>query len=237
MTSWPGTRAATNGIAVVIPARNEADRLGRSLEAVLESVDDVRSYSDACVRIVLVLDSCTDASADIAAAFGGVDILECELGVVGAVRHVGARYACELLGDDGWIACTDADSVVPARWLRTHLEAASAGFDMLLGTVRPDPDELQDHLLRRWRDAHLLIDGHPHVHGANLGISNRMYRTSGGFAAVQTHEDALLAEAVQGLGGRILRTGESPVLTSARMTGRAPAGMAAYLTNLSQKGA
>ena len=66
--------------------------------------------------------------------------------------------------------------------------------------VRPDPAELDADLLDSWNQAHRLTDGHPHVHGANLGISAEMYARSGGFADVAAHEDVLLATRVRELG-------------------------------------
>ncbi len=104
---------------------------------------------------------------------------------------------------------------------------------MLLGLVRPDPAELGADLLGAWNQAHRLTDGHPHVHGANLGISADMYARSGGFPDVAAHEDVLLATRVRELGGTVVSTASSPVLTSARLFGRAPTGMAQYLTGLS----
>ena len=139
------------------------------------------------------------------------------------------------LATPSWLACTDADSAVPADWLITHFEHALAGTELLLGLVRPDPAELSVGLLESWKLAHRLADGHPHVHGANFGISADMYKRAGGFADVAVHEDVLLATRVRELGGRVVSTSSSPVLTSARLSGRAPSGMAEYLTALSDR--
>jgi len=49
------------------------------------------------------------------------------------------------------------------------------------------------------------------------------------------HEDVLLASAVRQIGGRVFSTGSSPVLTSSRMSGRAPDGMARYLGALAEE--
>ena len=131
-----------------------------------------------------------------------------------------------------WIACTDADSAVPADWLQTQLLHARSGVELLLGTVRPDPQELAAGVLAAWRLRHLIADGHPHVHGANLGVRADTYLAAGGFPDVASHEDVLLSRAVRAAGGRVLSTGASPVLTSGRSNGRAPEGMAHYLREL-----
>src|SRR6478609_7131631 len=103
-------------------------------------------------------------------------------------------------GGDGprpgvWIGSTDADSAVPPDWLLTQLRYADEGVDLVLGTVRPDPAELPDPVVRRWLNRHDLADGHPHVHAANLGVRADIYRAVGGFAGVDVHEDVFLAAA------------------------------------------
>ena len=44
--------------------------------------------------------------------------------------------------DDIWIACTDADSRVPADWLEHQVQLADGGVDLVLGTVELVGDEL-----------------------------------------------------------------------------------------------
>src|SRR5690606_39684918 len=39
-------------------------------------------------------------------------------------------------------------------------------------------------------------DGHPHVHGANLGVSAAAYRAVGGFPPLAAHEDQALVAAL-----------------------------------------
>ena len=55
-------------IAVVLPAHNEEEHLGRALLAVQRAADALhRLRPDVDVRVTVVLDSCTDGSAGIAA--------------------------------------------------------------------------------------------------------------------------------------------------------------------------
>jgi hypothetical protein len=134
-----------------------------------------------------------------------------------------------------WIACSDADSVVPPDGLRTQLEHARRGTDMVLGTVRPDPGDVPPAVLDSWYPRHVVTDGHPHVHGANLGLRGDTYLAPGGFADVAMHEDVLLSRAVRAVGGRLVSTGDSPVITSGRTDGRSPGGLADYLRELGQQ--
>lgn len=222
------------GLVVVIPVRNEESRLGRCLAALDRARRRIRSVPDADgpVRVVLVLDRCTDRSAEIAATRDWVEVVVTDHGRVGAARAAGVAYALATSTHplpDTWIACTDGDSAVPTDWLQTHRRHAASGADLLLGTVRPDPRELTSSALRLWYSQHSLIDGHRHVFGANLGINAEMYLRTGGFADVKAHEDHRLAHAVRQLCGRVVSTSASPVLTSGRVVGRTGAGFAEYL--------
>lgn len=231
-------RAPRPRLVVVIPARNEERRLPRALSAVAaaeQALRDATAGQGPASRVVVVLDRCTDGSLAVLADWPDVQVVHSDHGRVGAARALGIGRALTTPADGltpGWIACTDADSAVPVDWLTTHLAHAMAGTDLLLGMVQPDPTELDQDLLRRFDLAHRLADGHPHVHGANLGISVDMYFRAGGFAGVDAHEDVLLANRVRSLGGRVVSTAQSPVLTSARKSGRAPTGLAGYLSDL-----
>jgi glycosyltransferase involved in cell wall biosynthesis len=228
------------GLVVVVPVRNEELRLGRCLTALDHARRRTGSGPDGrdCVRVVLVLDRCTDRSADIAATQTWIETVVTDHGRVGAARAAGVAYALSNSThplDRTWIACTDGDSAVPADWLQTHRAHAAAGTDLLLGTVCPDPGELGPTALRQWFALHVLAEGHRHVFGANLGIRAQTYLRAGGFADVDAHEDQRLATAVRRLHGRVVSSATSPVLTSGRTVGRTGAGFAEYLDALGRE--
>jgi glycosyltransferase involved in cell wall biosynthesis len=229
-------------LAVVIPARDEEALLPRCLASVTASIGRLRATVIVPrVRIIVVVDDSSDGTLRIARRCRGVEVLASEAGMVGAARHTGVDHLLRTELFAGvrpggvWIACTDADSAVPPDWLCTQLGLARSGADLVLGTVRPDPAELEAGLLSAWRLRHQVNDGHPHVHGANLGIRGDTYWAAGGFRSIAVHEDVLLASAVRQIGGRVVSTGSSPVLTSSRMSGRAPDGMAGYLGVLAEE--
>jgi hypothetical protein len=60
-----------------------------------------------------------------------------------------------------------------------------------------------------------------------MGVRGRMYLAAGGFPDVAVDEDVQLADSIRRLGGRVVSTRASPVLTSARARCRAaaPAGV------------
>ena len=227
-------------IGVVVPARDEEGRLPRCL-AGLDAAAGALQTADADpprIRIIVVVDGSTDGTDRIASEWPGVEVVRSTAGRVGAARAAGVQQLLQTESAVGagagtvWIACTDADSVVPEDWLSTQLLHARSGVDLLLGTVRPDPAELAAGVLAAYRLRHLIADGHPHIHGANLGVRADTYLAAGGFQDVASHEDVLLSRAVRSADGRVLSTGASPVLTSGRSSGRAPHGMAHYLREL-----
>ena len=94
---------------------------------------------------------------------------------------------------------------------------------------------MQVAVLEDWRRRHVLGDGHPHIHGANLGVPGDIYRAAGGFDDAAVDEDVLFVHAVRAAGGVVVSSGASPVLTSARTEGRAAGGFAHYLRALHQQ--
>jgi hypothetical protein len=227
-------------LLVVVPAHDEAELLGRQLTAIASAVRYAAWLRPrTTVSTTVVLDSCADGSADVAAGFPDVHRVEAELGCVGLARRLGVTAARELpeCRDEldprtTWVACTDADSVVPHDWLSGQLDLAAIGRRLVLGTVWPDPAELESVRLRRWWARHHLGDGHPYVHGANLGFTLDAYDLVGGFRALPVGEDVDLVERMRAVGISWTATSRLPVLTSSRLGGRAPAGFASYLMAL-----
>lgn len=252
--SSPPAQSA-NGIqhvAVVIPAHNEEQHLERALTAVSCAADRVEAeLPDVAVRVVVVLDGCTDRSPAVAARVAAGDprflLLPVSFGSVGRSRQAGVRAALDNSSSrtrDGraaehsprgtWLANTDADSCVPPHWLVRQLELAELGFDVVLGTVQPDPHGMHHDLLARWHARHTGTEDHTHVYGANLGVRASSYLAAGGFPGVDFDEDQALVRRLRSSGAGIVATDTTRVLTSGRTVGRAPHGFAAYLLALAQ---
>ncbi|MDO4027261.1 glycosyltransferase [Clavibacter michiganensis] len=222
----PRIRAVT----VVIPARDEEELVGRCLASV--EVAAARARADGVrVRVILVADDCQDRTAEVARA-AGVEVIESAAGRVGAARAQGvdaARAGWD--GDDAehWIGCTDADSAVPPAWITSQLELADGGADVVVGTVRPELDDLSPAQVAAWRATRVPGHANGHVHGANLGVRADAYVAAGGFPAVAEHEDVDLVTRLRGLDARITASAAGEVLTSSRREGRTPGGYAGYL--------
>lgn len=228
-------------VHVVVPARNEESALPGLLASLRSAVQEVRRVRPhLVVQATVVLDSCTDASEVVVATHPWVGILRIRCGVVGEVRARGVERARRLAtGVDParvWIACTDADTVVPATWVLEQVRLAEEGHAVVVGTVLPDPAGTTPEVLAAWRRRHRLEEGHPHVHGANLGFSLAAYDVVGGFAALRTGEDVDLVARMRSADLPCHATARTQVLTSARRHGRAPDGFAAYLRDLDPDG-
>lgn len=239
-------------IAVVIPAHNEEEHLGRALLSVQRAADALhRVRSDITVGVTVVLDSCTDGSAGIAAQHVAADrrfnAVEVSLRNAGASRAAGIRAAGigtarrrppgkrwtpPPWAGRTWLANTDADSQVPDNWLVRQLEFAEAGADAVLGSVEPDPAGMDAELRRRWLERHPFEEDHPHIYGANFGVRASAYLAAGGFPKLASHEDRTLVQSLRNRAFTVTATDSMRVLTSGRIHARAPHGFGAYLRTL-----
>lgn len=226
-------------VHVVVPAQNEEDLLPRCLQSVERAVRLLRTCRpDLLLDVTVVLDWCVDASPDVVEA-ARVGSLVVEHGVVGATRHAGVSAAiavADQLGlahDELWIACTDADTVVPPHWLVRQIALATTR-DLVIGTV--EPIGLADaRLLAQWRERHELAEGHAHVHGANLGFRASTYLAVGGFRPLAVHEDVDLVRRIRAHTDRWVATDSVRVATSARAAGRCRGGFADFVTELADE--
>ena len=231
----------TRVLHVVLPARDEEAHLPGALDSLAVAVQAVRrAYPDLVVGVTAVLDSCRDDSQRRVAERPWVDALVVEHGAVGRTRAAGVERARQLAagvpGERVWVACTDADSQVPPPWLVRQVALAEAGAEYYLGVVHPDSDHLDPLTRARWWARHHLVEGHTHVHGANLGFTLAAYDAVGGFEPVRSGEDVRLASALRASGRPGVATAQNPVVTSGRTAGRAPRGFAAYLLDLESPG-
>lgn len=222
---------------MVIPAHNERTNLPGCLRAVLTA----GLCAPVSVSVVVVLDASDDGSEELAGQYGpDVHFVSVDAHNVGAARAAGFEFARSLCGydTDCWYATTDADSRVDPGWLVRQLEHCA---DMVLGVVRVADWEYHSlDLVESYEQEYQgaaesssdPVDGHEHVHGANMGFSARAYWRVGGFRTLSSGEDVDLAERFDVAGYCIHRDSELSVATSARTQARAPHGFAHRLSKL-----
>ncbi|WP_342456505.1 glycosyltransferase [Herbaspirillum sp. WKF16] len=205
-------------IGIVIPVHNEELCLDATLHTARLAASHPALLAEP-VRIVVVLDACTDRSADISLSHR-VSITRLDARNVGLARSRGA----ELLLRDGarWLAFTDADTLVAPDWLAQQL---ALNADAVCGTVAVDNwDGYADHVRERFLRDYLDRDGHRHIHGANFGISALAYRRAGGFQPLACHEDVAMVQALMAIGADIAWSCKPRVSTSSRRYSKAAGG-------------
>ena len=231
---------------VVVPARNEAQRIGACLRALAE-----QTLSRDRFEVIVVLDGCDDDT-DVRAARAAA-----ELGVAltlvtgpgrgtGPARRTGMNLAAQRLLDagrpEGLIATTDADSRPEPEWLGRQLAHVARGASVVAGRIELDTDEagrLPDGVLvRRERDArermrHVrALDpdaAHHHFAGASLGVTAAVYESVGGIEPRPDLEDDGFAQRLAAHHIPIVRAADVVVVTSARIDGRATRGLSVDL--------
>lgn len=245
---------------VAVPARNEAERIGRTVRALAAQVgaggQPLEGY-----EVWILVNNSSDQTAQRALraipAGRPVRVVTQTLppgdaNVVGARRAALELAAARLGGNpDGLIVSTDADSVPAPDWLR-HLQAAfRLGADAACGRILLCPEErarlpgpvrrvyLQDAAYRLAAErltARLNPDPadpwprHHQHFGANLALTLRAYRRVGGVPDVPHLEDVALIQGLRRHDLRIRRTPHARVHTSARLTGRVLLGLSTQLS-------
>lgn len=209
-----------------MPAHQEERLIVGALNALRSAAEQVPEVE---TTLIVVANGCGDRTAGLARAAGAM-VIEAAEANVGAARATGLAWALaqDAGRNDGlWLATTDADSRVPADWLAVQLEAAVAGADAYLGTVALAPHTHATFAgwIARYHAAFEAPDRHGHVHGASMGMSAETYVRAGGFRALVRSEDVDLVARLIAAGERILWDSSCPVLTSSRLTARAPAGV------------
>jgi Glycosyltransferase like family 2 len=216
----------TETVSVVVPARDEAGRVGACVEALLAQ--------DAAVAEVLVVD---DGSADATAAEAAQAGARVEAappprpGVAGKAAACG--HGARLATAGRWLAFVDADVTLAPEALSRLLAAALAG-----GAAAASP--LARQATRTWWEALLLPDlglqvaerldlaavadpGRPaaFLSGQCLLVRRDAYEAVGGFGAVAGSlvEDVALAGRLKAAGHR-LEVRLAPDLAAVRMYGR-----------------
>jgi glycosyltransferase involved in cell wall biosynthesis len=213
-------------IAIIVPAHNEEDFLDDCITSLIAAAGHQALMGEP-VEILIMLDDCTDNSAQIARAHG-VLAVTCEHRNVGMTRAAGARLMLER--GARWLAFTDADTVVPPGWLAQQI-ALSA--DAVCGIVHvADWSEHPPHVRIHYEAHYRPVEDHRHIHGANLGVSSIAYVRAGGFRALAAHEDVHLVQDLERCGAQIVWTARNSVITSARKVCRCREGFGDYLNSL-----
>jgi glycosyltransferase involved in cell wall biosynthesis len=213
-------------IGIVVPAHNEESEIGDTVAALLRAAVHPALQGEK-VEVLVVLDSCSDATGSIV-RFSGARTLAVDACNVGRARAAGAD---RLLAEGArWLAFTDADSRVAPDWLAAQLalRAQAVCGPVVVDDWTPHHERTRAAFYRAYMDA----DGHRHIHGANIGVSARAYRRAGGFPPLACSEDVALVDLLVAAGVRIAWSAAPRVVTSARVDARVRGGFGDTLAAL-----
>lgn len=246
-------------VVVVVPARNESDRIATCLDSVRISLQQaVAAGAVERVAVAVVGHRCVDDTLGRAertlAGLPHVLVADQTSTTVGDVRARGVRAALDLLPGrvpgsardrvrrPVWILNTDADSVVPSSWVLEVLALAGREQHAVVGMAhlartgtasdRPHGHSPAAAAYRAIIRGGLHGRTHDHIYGANLAVRADAYAAVGQFPAVTVGEDRALVEALVAAGRPVVRPIDLAVTTSARRHGRAVGGLATLLNTL-----
>jgi hypothetical protein len=251
----PGTRRAVPW-CVCVPARNEEERLGRLVEALVDQT------IPGVIPVVIALNNTTDRSPELLAELarrhaGRIDlhvhtaVFPLALAHAGSARRLAMDLAAEWAGPDGVVLTTDADARPLPDWIAANLSALSRGADIVGGRLILDEDEAIDPLVCEasamqdlyWAAVRAIEDAidprpwdpqprHGDHTGASLAMSVATYIRAGRIPVIPLGEDNRLVDAVICDGGKLVHPPDVCVRVSPRYIGRAVGGMAACMDRL-----
>ena len=154
--------------------------------------------------------------------------------------------------NSGIIASTDGDTQVASTWIAATLAEIRNGADAVGGRIVTNSQERNKldkntrlYYLRHLRYGYLTarlencldpysepLRRHHHHYGASLAVTAQMYAKVGGLPPFPASEDVALYDALKRVDARFRHSPMVKVITSARVVGRAKAGLSDRLSRL-----
>ncbi len=141
-------------MSIVIPARNEADQIVPTLNALADQRDfDGQPLDRRSFEVIVLANNCLDATAELVRRFArisgsGLCLHLCECQFPDEQAHVGSarRWLMDLACDRleaverprALIASTDADTLVARDWVAASLAELDRGADAVAGVIQVD---------------------------------------------------------------------------------------------------
>jgi GT2 family glycosyltransferase len=245
------TRSRGAGVSIAVPAKDEEERIGACLAA-LEAQTARAPFS-----VVVLANNCRDQTAALVRALGRASRLDIHLYEMAfrdcatpaaRARRLSTNAAAALVGHDGVVMTTDADSRVDPDWVEANLRALRGGADLVCGAISPDiwdaggafPESVLQRGVFEFQYEQLAAeleyrldptpwDPWPHHRcetGASLAVTAAALAGAGGVPEVEPGEDRALVNIVRRQGGRVRHAPDVKVVTSCRLDGRARGGWA-----------
>lgn len=166
---------ATVLVTVIIPARNEAHRIGATVRAVLTQA------SHPPVEVVVADDGSSDATSEEAEKAGARVLPLTGAGNPGAARNIAARAARGSI-----LIFLDADCVPRSDWLGAHLRSQQSGMSIVGGSMALPPGLPWTARADYYASAYHVHPGRtagmvPNHSPANLSVERAVFSGTRGF--------------------------------------------------------
>ncbi|GIV54543.1 MAG: hypothetical protein KatS3mg039_1061 [Candidatus Kapaibacterium sp.] len=212
-------------VSIVIPARNEEQRIRRCLESLLRL-----DYPRECLEIIVVNDRSSDRTAEIVASYQAqlpvLRLVTIDASNEGNLRGKAGALDVGIATARGTIILlTDADCAVHPRWVRAHVAQYRDGMVAMVCayTLIAGTDAFARYQAVEWNTTHTMASAgvffrqYLGCFGNNMSIRRDVYDTIGGYRAIpfSVTEDLALLQAVGKYGHtiRYLCSAESSVET------------------------
>ncbi len=250
--------------SVIIPAKNEAENIIKTLDALRNQQDENGAQlSFHLYEILLLANNCTDETHTIALAYQQqhpqfpLYIAEIELekqnAHIGTVRRLLMDEAFrrhQLNKQDGIILSTDGDTEADARWIINTISEMQNGCDAVGGRIltRQVACDSKLYYLQdttyRYLSARLeaLLDPtsndsgscHFQCFGASMAVRCSVYQKAGRLPVLPFLEDEAFSRALHRIDAKVKRSTFVKVYTSSRLHGRVKVGLSAHLAHLGE---
>ena len=204
-----GLNIPTVKVTVIIPARNEADRIETCLQSIFR-----QSYPAALTEILVVNDFSTDETADRVIAFEGkcrlLNLSDFISDPINSYKKKAIEMAISHSGGE-LIICTDADCTMGVEWISTLVQTyEKEDWQFIAAPVKIAPDgtamavfQCLDFIsLQGITGAAVNKQLYPMCNGANLAYTRKSFDDVGGFSDVDhiaSGDDMLLFKKIQRL--------------------------------------
>ena len=184
-------------VSVIIPVRNDAERLGRCLASIVRG-----TYPADCVEIVVVDNGSSDDTAEVATTIGATVVSRSE-GTVAELRNFGARYAQGTV-----LAFIDADHEIDRSWIWNAADHLASERVAVVGAPCHAPED--GTWVQRMYDGLRQRRKHPSdviwLGSGNMAVKRDVFEDVGGFdGSLESCEDVEFCHRVRRRGFRILQ--------------------------------
>ena len=201
----------TNSFSIIIPARNEAENIGKLLQTII-----LQNYPSSLWEVFVIDDFSTDTTPQIVQTFGNeypnINLVELSKVLDGKQLNAYKKKAIETginLANKEWIVTTDADCTANTNWLKTLDAYIQENNPVFVGgpvAFTNDGSRLQtfqciDFMALQGITAAAVSAGlHAMCNGANLAYKKEVFKEVNGFRGIDniaSGDDMLLMNKIK----------------------------------------